>query len=476
MNGKYNTITMDFINKWDNNFLLDILDDISDIVMINDLDTRIVYVNKAYEKILGVPQKKAIGKKLSDIEPNATAIKVMNRGIASHYIVEELKSVGISAVGVSFPMFKEGILMGAVSIFNDLTQLNALSEELHRTQEISKYYQDQLEKRKLSPSFSEYVCTNEKTREVLFLASKVAKTDSTILIRGESGVGKEVLARAICRESKRSAMPFIKVNCASIPENLLESELFGYDEGAFTGARKGGKLGKFELAKGGTIFLDEIGDMTFNMQAKILRVIQEKEFERVGGTKTLPLDVRIITATNRDLESMIADGTFRSDLYYRLNVIPLNLPSLRERKDDIIPLSRTILENLNKGCGESVTISPEVAILFQKYDWPGNIRELGNVLEHGNIVRSGDRIEIKDLPKYLLPYKLDIGNESFETFDLKTNIEILEKGLIKESLKRNNFNKSKAMDELGISRRNFYEKLARYELADFCDENSKTAK
>lgn len=458
---KYYAITTNFIKEWDKEFLFDILDNISDAVMINDYNTTIVYVNKAYVDILGIQPEKAIGKKLREIEPDATAVKVIDTGKASHNIIDHLRTVKIDAVGNSFPIYENSELIGAVSIFNDVTEITRLNQELQRTKEITEYFQSKYEKRKLSPSFDDYVCVDSKMREILFLASKVAKTDSTVLIRGESGVGKEVLARAIYKESKRSDMPFIKVNCASIPENLLESELFGYEDGAFTGARKGGKLGKFELAQEGTIFLDEIGDMSFNMQAKILRVIQEKELERVGGTKTIPLNVRIIAATHRDLESMIEEGTFRSDLYYRLNVVPLNIFPLRERRDDIVLLSRSIINKLNDYNNEMVSFSPDVIMLLQNYDWPGNTRELQNVLEHANIVRSNNIIEVKDLPNYLIPANMN-NKFGFDGYNLKDNIERLEKELIKEALLRHNNNRSKAINELGISRRAFYEKLSKY--------------
>jgi len=463
--GLYHQVTYDFIKKWDQGFLFEILENISDAVMINDSETRIVYVNKAYEEILKIPAHKAIGKKILDIEPDATAIQVMQTGKASHNIVDDLKTVNIQAVGMSFPLYKNKNIMGAVSIFNDVTELMKLTEELNRTKEISRYFQKQLDKsNRLPRGFDQYVGANTSVREMLFLASKVAKTESTVLIRGESGVGKEVLARSVHAESKRCKMPLIKVNCASIPEHLLESELFGYEEGAFTGARKGGKIGKFELAQGGTIFLDEIGDMTFNMQAKVLRVIQERELERVGGTKSVKLDIRIIAATNRDLEAMIADGTFRSDLYYRLNVIPLHIPSLRERKDDVLILSRFILNQLNNEA-EQVGLSNDVMIILQQYDWPGNIRELQNVLEHANIVRTSNHIQYKDLPRYLQCAQIEAENVSLPCFgnlNLKQSIEIVEKELIMASLHRNNDNKSKCILELGISRRAFYEKLQKY--------------
>ncbi|SHI53720.1 PAS domain S-box-containing protein [Dethiosulfatibacter aminovorans DSM 17477] len=463
MQRRYHEVTREFINKWDDGFLLDILDNISDIVVINDADTAIVYVNKAYEDILGFPAEKAIGKKLCNINPEATAIEVMRMGKASHNIVEQIPNTDVYVVGLSFPIYKDEELMGAVSIFNDVSEVSRLTEELSREREIVKYYKKQLDKEHLSQCFDEYICANEKTKEVLFLASKVAKTDTTVLIRGESGVGKEVLARAICNDSNRRNQPFIKVNCASIPENLLESELMGYEEGAFTGAKKGGKMGKFELAQGGTIFLDEIGDMNLAMQAKILRVLQEKELERVGGNKTIKLDVRVIAATHRDLEKMIAEGTFRSDLYYRLNVVPLFLPPLRERKDDIILLARSILKRLNAKSGDDVYLASDTMMIVQNYDWPGNIRELNNALEHANIIRDGNMIKARHLPAYIAPASNSRKKDS-DKYNLKLNIEVLEKELIAGSLLRNNNNKSKVIEELGISRRAFYSKLEKYGL------------
>lgn len=462
--GKRKAITTKTITEWNKDFLFDILDNISDAVMINDADTTIVYVNKAYEEILGIPEHKAIGKKLRTLEPDAVAVQVIDTGRPSHNIVDYLKRLDIHAVGLSFPLYNQNDVIGAVSIFNNITEIEKLKNELYRTQQVTRYYQKELEKEHVSQSFSEYVYHEKKIEDLLLIASKVAKTNVTVLIRGESGVGKEVLAKAMYKESDRRKMPFIKVNCASIPEQLLESELFGYEEGAFTGAKRGGKLGKFELAQGGTIFLDEIGDMTFNMQAKILRVLQEKEVERVGGTKTIPLDVRVMAATNKDLESMIEKEEFRSDLYYRLNVIPLNIPPLRERRNDIIVLAQALLEKQNKDTGDSVTLSADTVKMLQKYDWPGNIRELQNVLEHANIIRTSTTIEVKDFPKYIIPNGYSLEAKKLDTFNLKENITFLEKEMIKEALTRNKNNKSKAIRELGISRRAFYEKLSRYGL------------
>jgi two-component system response regulator AtoC len=240
---------------------------------------------------------------------------------------------------------------------------------------------------------------------------RVANTNATVLIRGESGTGKELVARAIHRNSVRHNRPFIKINCASIPENLLESELFGYEKGAFTGAVSS-KPGKFELANKGTLFFDEIGEMSLNTQAKILRVLQEKEFERVGGTETIRVDVRIISATNKDLEKSIEEASFREDLFYRLNVVEIMLPPLRERKSDIPDLIRHIIKNCNAEYNKAITgFSGEAMALLKNYDWPGNVRELENTVERIYVMISNDKLVTPDiLVKYGLG--LDLGTNS----------------------------------------------------------------
>jgi transcriptional regulator with PAS, ATPase and Fis domain len=254
----------------------------------------------------------------------------------------------------------------------------------------------------------------------------------------------------------------IKVNCAAMPEDLIESELFGYEDGAFTGAKKGGKLGKFELAHSGTIFLDEIGDMSLTMQAKLLRVLQEKEFERVGGCKTVKVDIRVIAATNRDLESMIEKGAFRLDLYYRLNIVPLTLTPLRERKDDLLTLAKTFLNQFSREVGHELTLSPKVVRFFQEYDWPGNIRELQNVLEHASIVCGGRIIEIQHLPARIVPTYDDDSNSKDKPYAVKEILARIEKELILSALDTYNNNRTNAMKALGFSRRVFYDKLLRY--------------
>lgn len=467
MNAESHAVTTNVIKQWDQKLLFKILDNIHDIVMVIDSDTIIVYANEAYAKVLGIPVHKVLGRRLDLIEPDAVAIKVLRSGVAIFNNREYISSVNIDTIGGAFPLFEDGKIVGCVSIFNNISEVVELNRELQRTKGVAAYLQEQLnQKEQLPLSLKEYLGQSNPLQEPLELVAKVARTDSTVLIMGESGTGKEVLARAIHNSSRRKDKPLIKVNCAAIPEHLLESELFGYEEGAFSGAKKGGKLGKFELAHGGTIFLDEIGDMSLNMQAKLLRVLQEKELERVGGTKTIKLDIRVIAATNCDLEKMVHNGSFRLDLYYRLNIVPLHILPLRQRREDIITLAHEFLSKFSEEAGQPLTISPQVIRILRDYDWPGNVRELQNVLEHASIVRSGTQIEVQHLPAYLQPAEEACRQFQYNPYDLKKALATIEKELILGALSHSNNNRSAAIKKLGISRRAFYEKLRRYNIAE----------
>jgi len=458
-------VTTNNIPQWDRKLLFKILDNINDVVLVIDLDTTIVYVNKAYAKILGVSVAKVLGRRLDIIEPHSKTITTLHTGKVTNNRMSYLESLDVNIVGNSFPLYNDTgkKIIGAVSIFKNITEVVQLKYELQQSEGVTDYFKEQLQQwEQLPQSFNEYVGQNSRLKETLVLAAKVARTDSTVLILGESGVGKEVLARAIHNCSRRRDKPMIKVNCAAIPEALIESELFGYEDGAYTGAKKGGKLGKFELAHSGTIFLDEIGDMSLTMQAKLLRVLQEKEFERVGGTKTVKVDIRVIAATNRDLKGMIEKETFRIDLYYRLNIIPLELTPLRERKDDLMALAKTFLDKFARDVGHELILSPQVVTLFQAYDWPGNIRELQNVIEHGVIVCSGGAIEIHHLPAHLIPTHEQIKSDKDKLCDVKEALGKVEKELILSALDTCNNNRTRAMKALGISRGAFYDKLRRY--------------
>lgn len=307
----------------------------------------------------------------------------------------------------------------------------------------------------ITTGFDEIIGISDKMIEVKERAKKAAIGASTVLILGESGTGKEVFARAIHSYSKRSEKPFIAINCAAIPESLLESELFGYEEGAFTGAKKGGKIGKFELANGGTIFLDEIGDMPLHLQTKLLRVIQERTIERVGSSRSINIDVRIIAATHKDLNQMVKNGEFRIDLFYRLNVIPLSIPPLRERKEDIEILIRYILDKFNYKIGKNINdISGGVLNVLKSYSWPGNVRELENVLEYAVNMESSETIEMDSLP-----IRLKEDNSLGNVFNLKE----VEKTVIEKVLEKYK-NRDQAAKILGIGRATLFRKIKEYKI------------
>jgi len=310
---------------------------------------------------------------------------------------------------------------------------------------------------------------NSKMQQIFRLVKRVAQSDSTVIINGESGSGKGLIARAIHRNSQRKDNPFITINCGAIPENLLESELFGHVKGAFTGATTS-KTGKFELAKGGTVFLDEIGDMSPSLQVKILRVLEEKEFEQVGGVKTLSAEVRILAATHRNLETLVSEKTFREDLYYRLNVIPVKVPPLRERRSDIPLLVSHFLAEFNeKNAGAVQEISTDAMHILKQHSWPGNVRELKNMVERFVVLKGEGVIDPQDLPAGIatnpgnatpLP-SIEISEEGI---NLNTAVTEFEKKLILESLNRTNWIKNKAAKLLKLNRTTLVEKIKRYEL------------
>ena len=305
-------------------------------------------------------------------------------------------------------------------------------------------------------------------QQVFQFIEKIAATNSTVLICGESGTGKELVARAIHYNSDRKNEPMIPVNCGAIPEDLLESELFGYEKGAFTGAVKT-RVGRFELANGGTIFLDEIGDMSPSLQVKILRVLQEHEFERVGGVKSIKVDIRIIAATHRDLEKAVKQGTFREDLYYRLNVIPLVLPPLRERKSDIPLLTQYFIEKFNAGKKQQIEgISPEALKCFMEYRWPGNVRELENIIERLVILKGEGRLEQEDVPEKLMGAE---GMDALPSLTIpdgglsfNTAVSEFEKELILRALNKTNWVKNRAAKLLQLKRTTLVEKMKKIKL------------
>ena len=347
------------------------------------------------------------------------------------------------------PIKNNGVIEGAVISVKDIKQIKKLVQEATVSE--------------IETHFSQIIGEAPKMKALKAMALHVAPSQATLLIQGESGTGKELLARAIHQSSKRKGHAFIAINCGAIPENLLESELFGYEEGSFTGARRGGKLGKFEIAHNGTIFLDEIGDMPLHLQVKILRVLQERRIERVGGTRSIPLDVRIIAATHRDLDEMVKTGEFREDLYYRLNVIPLTIPPLRDRLEDVPILVQFYLDYYSTVTDRSVSgITQETIDILANYLWPGNVRELGNVVEYCVTMVAGGEITTDVLPQRI---KTVLKAEAQSS---RLNLKLLERETIMKALTRvdREGHKADAAKLLGISRATLYRKIKEYQIGE----------
>ncbi len=468
---------------------LQILDALDVGIVAIDRDSRIFYVNPAYARILGVETAKILGRYMSIIEPDAALLQVLKTGRPRHIDKQLIQSVGTYVSASMFPLLSEsgqsedGRIQGAFSIFTDITQLNMLHNEVRRISQVAEEYNRQIEAKKLLDK-GHVIGESKIWLDCINKALKVAHADAMVLLRGENGSGKEVVADIIRENSVRKGKPFITVNCSAIPESLIESELFGYEEGAFTGAIKGGKLGKFQLADGGTLFLDEIGDMPLHMQSKLLRVLQEGEIEKVGRQENVPIDVRVIAATNKPLEDMVREGTFRQDLYYRLNVITITLPPLRKRGNDVLLLADHFLQKYNEKYRRQVSMDRGVLQAFLRHSWPGNVRELKHTVESAVVLCDGDLITVKDLPAALRPASgcevaehdsskgvrqdglPDVGSAAGDTYQmrcatLKEEVEAFEQQVIASVLTQCGGNRQAAMKRLGLPKRTFYRKIAK---------------
>ncbi|EOD00322.1 sigma-54 interaction domain-containing protein [Caldisalinibacter kiritimatiensis] len=433
-------------------------------IILIDAETRIRVINKVFADYLGFSKEELIGRKVLEIDKNSRfpyVFKAKKAEIAWKHRFEN----GHTAIVHRIPVLDENgevvygfglVLFQDVEEFKDIIEKNKLLEtELH-------HYKKQLKEiHGAKYSWDNIIGNSKKMLQAKYIAEKAAQTNSNVLLLGESGTGKELFAHAIHNGSGRNYSPFVKVNCAAIPSELLESELFGYDEGAFTGAKKGGKIGKFELASGGSIFLDEIGDMPMEMQAKLLRVLQEKEIERIGSNNPIKIDVRVIAATNKNLKELVEEGKFREDLYYRLNVMTIEIPPLRERYEDIGQIARLLLKKLSKQLGKYVSkISSDAMAYIKRHNWPGNVRELENVLERAINLTDSDTILPMHLPVYLTKntkYTMDSPIRP-----LKYIIEDAEKEAITRCLKYTNGNKLRTAKLLGISRSSLYDKIEKY--------------
>lgn len=373
-----------------------------DGIFITDAKANVIRINHAYEVITGLKKEEVLGKNMADLVRN----KLISESGSLQVIktkqpvtLQQCFRSGKEALVTSSPIFDaDGNFIMIVTNVRDLTEIYNLKAVVQeKTAAMDRLAMELEHLQTTSEDNQEIIAKDETTLAAMLLANRVASMDTTVILLGETGVGKEVMARYIFQHSHRAKNSFIKVNCGAIPENLIESELFGYEGGAFTGANKNGKIGLFELANKGTLFLDEIGELPKDMQVKLLRVLQEQEILRVGGTKPVKIDVRIIAATNRNLEEMVSDGTFREDLYYRLTVFPISIPPLRMRKKDIIPLALSFLEKLNQKYQLKKYFTDLSMQLLHEYDWPGNIRELKNIVERAIIISPSDAIKPENL-------------------------------------------------------------------------------
>ncbi|NMB34714.1 MAG: sigma 54-interacting transcriptional regulator [Firmicutes bacterium] len=448
------------ILKLFNDSFLTILDKINDPLIVIDKDGIVVYVNKAYEYQVGVSRENILNKNLNEKYPDDKLLKVLKTGQPLKGYEHYNETLGYDIIADFIPLKDTGGEIKGVIGVGNANVIYKISRHLQalvvgnggKTRQKTFY-------RKKIEAFKDIISDDPGMLNCLNIAANVAQTDAAVMLRGETGTGKELIAKAIHKAGNRSAHPFVEINCAAIPENLLESELFGYTAGAFTGARATGKRGKIEEAHCGTLFLDEIGDISPGLQVKLLRFTQEKYIEKLGGTKKIPVDTRIISATNRNLEQMIQQNDFRIDLFYRLNVVPIFIPPLRERIADIPLLAYHFLDYYSGKYGKDLSFTHAAINQLQEHIWPGNVRELKNIVEQAVILCQTGKIAADDLQLDFL--NISLKNRPF-TLHLNTAVEKLEKRIMVEALSKAKNNKSKAINYLGISRSAFYAKLKKY--------------
>ena len=440
---------------------LRIFDSTENGIVITDPDGCILYLNNSYCRLLEVDPNDQIGRHCTEVIDNSRMHIVGRTGKPELNQIQNLQGVNILVDRIPVKRYGQVIAVFGRVLFNDLNKVRRLARTVEALDDpFGRCGTRDLRSARFT--FDSIVGESELMEKIRSQAGLASTNAFPVLICGESGTGKELFAHAIHNHSPRKPHPFVKINCAAIPENLLESELFGYDPGAFTGAVPRGKPGKFELANRGTIFLDEIGDMPVSMQPKLLRVLEEKAIERVGGNRVIPLDFRVIAATNQNLKQLMGEGRFRSDLYYRLNVIPLHLPPLRDRAGDIRLLAEHLLKKIAGQAGRKPPlISQKVLEIMENHTWPGNVRELANALERAFIQFQGRRIRECDLPEAVAPPKSRPVITPRNLYDLQKRTE---QEAIRAALESCDFNKSKAARQLGIHRTLLYKKIRKYGL------------
>ena len=445
------------------NIVSQILKMTSDGFIITDTEGNVREINKQYADFFGKSRSEIIGKSILNIIPNSKMIDIVKHKFSEEdavhkYIDGEAKGNSV-IVSRSYVEDEDGNVVAGVAQVKFKVQTLAVAKKLMNEYEELEYYREEFQNQNRVDNI---IGSDTKFREIVKECLKVAKTDIPVLLTGETGTGKEVMAKAFHTNSLRYDKPFVSINCAAIPFELLESELFGYMDGAFTGAKRGGKKGKFQLANGGTIFLDEIGDMPSSMQAKLLRVLQEKEIEPLGSEKSIPLDVRVVAATRQDLEAKMKDGSFREDLYYRLSVFNIHIPPLRERGGDSLELAEFFLDELNHKYKTYKTFSKAVKAYFLKYQWPGNVREVNNVVQSAYAISTENIIDINDIPARMLQQEKPAINLDKNKKSLGQMVDDYEKDVILELLKKHKGNCLEAAKEAGIHKSNFYRKLQKY--------------
>ncbi|HZK53817.1 MAG TPA: sigma 54-interacting transcriptional regulator [Desulfosporosinus sp.] len=458
------------------NFINEILDVFCDGIYISDAEGVTLNVNKMYEKLTGLKKEELLGRRVTDLEREGVFQTPLNPIIVktgkSHTIVQvnkENRQVVISG----HPVFdRNGKVHYVVTFVRDVTALTQLKDEISSQKDlIQKYHEEAKFLRSKNLYHEDIIIESPKMIKLMELLKRIAKTDANVLILGETGVGKDVFAYRIHERSARRGEAYFKVNCAIIPDNLIESELFGYEPGAFSGASTKGKLGYFELADKGTIFLDEIGELPFSMQAKLLSVLQDQEVLRIGSTKVKKIDVRIIAATNRNLEQAIKEGTFRKDLFYRLRVAELEIPPLRERQEDVIPLVKFFLDKYNTKYAKKMNLSREVIRVLQFYQWPGNVREIQNLILGLIVTQDKDILDIADLPFYLLVKQTRTENMAMGS-DLDVNakkplndyLEDYENNLLKNAYKLHGESITSVAKYFNVDRSTIFRKLKKYQI------------
>lgn len=425
----------------ENKLLWKLVDSSYDGLFMTDADGKILYCNNSYLRISGLSRERIIKRNISELVhskeiPDACSHEVIRIQQPLTKVIDYYH--GVSALVISIPIFDDaGKLIRVLSNVRDITELTKIKEQLSKTKSLNEEYRRQLRQAEQA-KVGKFIAFSPVMENILKLGLRIANVSSPVLIRGESGVGKDMFARYIHDCGDTPSRPFVQINCSAIPENLLESELFGYEPGAFTGAARKGKIGLFELANNGTLFMDEIGEMPITLQVKLLDVLQTNRLYRLGGTKIIECNPRIIAATNNDLEKLMDEGKFRRDLYYRVNVIPVYIPPLRERKEDFLPLLRFFLDRKNHKFNFNKRLTPRAIHILAEYSWPGNVRELKNIIESLVIMTEDEVIDELAIPGYITaatdkPLYIDTP-DYFSSFRLKEIIAEVEREVIRKAI------------------------------------------